>query len=347
MTDNKFDDKKLTTREDFLWGVNMHSSYYSPSYKVSTIEDRIHYAAEMGCKLMRLNANSPEDELDYVVRLCNSYGMKVMLVIYIKDVLVKQTQSQLKEIEKEFFYYTDRYDGLKGFGKADFIQISNEMDLTILSNMKKPDYPTEFDKVEDYDCDILANATEQVKAAIKGVKSSTNEAKTVINFCWEHYGMLTYFYENGVDWDIIGHDWYGDMMNAYETRRNSTAYGIGELLYKKYGKQIIICESNYFQFDLSNQSWDDTKAETYDILIRGMQDAYRQNYVIGYTIYELVDELCFEKAEWKRGDETWYREGHFGLLFADREGNIIEPKPIYYRIKDMIGGKNQPKKLIK
>ncbi len=336
MANNKFNDKKLTTREDFLWGVNMHSSYYSPSYKVSTIEDRIHYAAELGCKLMRLNANSPEDELDRVITLCNSKGMKVMAVVDIKDIVLKPTSEELDDIKDKFNYYATRYDGSKGFGKVDFIQISNEMDLALISKMKHPDYPTEFDKVEDYDLEMLENVTLRVKAAVNGVKSVASNVQTVINFCWEHYGMLSYFYENGVDWDIIGHDWYGDMMNAYETRRNSTAYGIGELLYKKYGKKIIICESNYFQFDLSNKSWDDTKAETFDILIRGMQDAYRQNYVIGYTIYELVDELCFEKEEWKRGDETWYREGHFGLLFADREGNIIEPKPIYYRIQNMI-----------
>ena len=102
MANNKFNDKKLTTREDFLWGVNMHSSYYSPSYKVSTIEERINYAAKMGCKLMRLNANSPEDELDNVVRLCNSKGMKVMAVVDIKDIVLKPTSEELDDIKDKF-----------------------------------------------------------------------------------------------------------------------------------------------------------------------------------------------------------------------------------------------------
>ena len=75
-----------------------------------------------------------------------------------------------------------------------------------------------------------------------------------------------------------------------------------------------------------------------------MEDAYSQEYVIGFTFYELVDELQFESSEWQQGHKTWNREAHFGLLFADRDGNLGESKPIYNRIKKVIGG-NHVKKI--
>ena len=337
-------DKKLTKRNDFLWGVNIHSSYYSKAYKFSNLEDMLYLAKDMGSGIIRLNANSPLDELDTTIKLCNAYGMKVMLVQYIK-LSIKEKNPNLQFIEDDFYNFAVRYNGKNGNGKVDFIQISNEMDLSIMA--VNPKGGSDGDNLDDWVEEHLENVTEQVKAAISGVKKSGTDAKTVINHCWLHYGLLDYFYKNGVDWDIIGHDWYGDMMNAYETRYNSTAYGVGELLYKKFGKPLMICESNYFNFDISSgASWDDTKEETFDILIRGMDDAYRQDYVIGYIFYELIDELQFEKEDWVRGEEKWNREAHFGMVFADREGNIEKPKPIYNRIKRIIGGNCEQKLLI-
>ena len=336
-------DRRLIERDDFLWGVSVHSSYYSKAYKYANLEDEMYLAKNMGSKLIRLGSNSPVDELDATIKLCNAYGMKVMLVHYIKGFTVDTKHSDLQAIEESFYNVALRYNGKNGNGKVDFIQIHNEMDLSIMRKNKIRGL--DGDRPEHWDNNNLQNVTEQVKSAIAGVKKSGIDARTIINFCWIHYGMFDYFYSHGVDWDIIGHDWYADMMNAYETRYESTAYGIGELLYNRYGKQIILCESNYFNYDISSgASWDDTKAETYDILVRCMEDAYRQDYVIGYTFYELLDELTFERQDWVRGDETWNREAHFGLVFTDREGNILEPKPIYERIKNIIGG-NCEKKL--
>lgn len=336
-------DKALTERKDFLWGVNIHSSYYSTAYKFSNLEEMLYRAKDMGSDLIRLNGNSPIDELDATIKLCNAYGMKVMVVQYIKGFTATDKHPDLQSVEDDFYNISMRYNGKNGNGKVDFIQIHNEMDLALMN--VNPKGGSDGERIENWDEQQLRNVTQQVEAAIRGVKKSDATTQTVINFCWLHYGMLDYFYNNGIDWDITGHDWYADQMNAYEIRYNSTVYGIGELLYKKYRKKIIICESNYFNFDISlKDAWDDTKEETFDILIRGMEDAYRQEYVIGYTFYELVDELQFESSEWQRGDKEWNREAHFGMLLADRDGNLGEPKPIYNRIKRIIGG-NCEKKL--
>lgn len=328
-------DKKLTNRPDFLWGVNIHSSYYSAAYKNTNLSENIKRAADMGVKLIRTNSNAPQDELDATVRLCNEFGLKVMLVKYIGDLTVEENYN-LKKIEDDFRNIAEHYNGKNGNGKIDYIQLHNETDLFLMShnpNGGADESGYIWNEVH------LSNVAEQFKAAVRGVKAVNTDIETVINFCWRHFGMLDYFLENGVEWDIVGHDWYGDMMNAYETRLDSTAYGIGEELYKRYGKKVLICESNYFNPDIhSHKSWDDTEptSSVYDILIRGMVDAYHQDYVIGFTFYELIDELQFEKQDWIRGDEEWNREAHFGMYFADRSGNVGEPKPICRRIKKII-----------
>jgi len=329
--------KTLTERKDFLWGVNIHSSYYSTAYKFSNLEEMLYLAKDMGSDLIRLNGNSPIDELDASVKLCNAYGMKVMVVQYINGFTATDMHPDLESVENDFYNVSTRYNGKNGKGKIDFIQIHNEMDLTLMN--VNPKGGSDGDKIEDWDEEQLGFVTAQVKSALRGVEKADSDVKTVINFSWLHYGMLDYFYNNGVEWDITGHDWYADQMNAYKNKHNGTVYGIGELLYKKYGKKIIICESNYFNLDISSRdAWDDSKEETFDILIEGMADAYRQDYVIGFAFYELVDELQFEESNWQCGAEKWNREAHFGLVFADRDGNLGEVKPIYNRIKRIIGG---------
>lgn len=331
---NRTDDK-LISRSDFLWGMNMHSSYYSSAYKYSNLQDNIKRVLDMGAKLIRTNSNTPQTELDETVRLCNDFGLKVMLVQYIRNITVEK-HSDLENITADFKNIAERYNGKKGYGKIDFIQIHNETDLFLMAN--NPNGGAD-DSEYSWNKEHLANVTEQVKAAVRGVKFADSQVKTVINFCWQHFGMLDWFEEHGVEWDIIGHDWYGDMMNAYETRYNSTAYGIGKMLYSRYGKKLLICESNYFNFDIaSHKAWDDAEPEAsdYDILIRGMRDAYSQDYVLGFIFYELADELQFESDIWKRGSKEWNREAHFGMYFADKDGNIGEAKPICNRIKKII-----------
>ena len=101
--------------------------------------------------------------------------------------------------------------------------------------------------------------------------------------------------------------------------------------YKKWGKPIIICETNHF----SPTAIDEENPEAWNILYEIMKEAYKKDYVLGCTFYELLDETCFE-------NETYEREAHFGLIRADKEGNIGEPKAIYHVLKEVLGGEDVP-----
>ena len=75
---------ELTQRSDFIWGVNGHNKGYA-AYPESQVEKQIKVAAELGVGIYRFNYNPATlDEieyLDYVVKLCKAYGLKMMLVM--------------------------------------------------------------------------------------------------------------------------------------------------------------------------------------------------------------------------------------------------------------------------
>ena len=75
---------ELTQRSDFIWGVNGHNKGYV-AYPESQVEKQIKVAAELGVGIYRFNYNPATlDEieyLDYVVKLCKAYGLKMMLVM--------------------------------------------------------------------------------------------------------------------------------------------------------------------------------------------------------------------------------------------------------------------------
>ena len=330
------EDMSLKTREDFLWGICIHTPGFGGAYKESNLEQLVFSAAKMGCGLIRIDTDGTTlAHIDNVVRLANAYKMKVMLILGILgfERRIKERVDYTAPLTEKFRLYAERYNGENGCGRIDFIQIHNEMDNYI-------NFATDFcgrpipdgDKVEHWNKEYLYNVSIQVKAAIDGVRQSNTGIKTVINISWKHYGMLEYFKSVGIDWDITGSDWYEDMMTKIVESEGLTPYAIGKTLYDKFRKPIIICESNVWK----NEAFDENDMKNYENLMSCMQDAYSCNYVIGYTFYELCDEPGREK------NEKWDREAHFGMLACSRNGDITGEKPIYYRIKEFISSDQSP-----
>lgn len=174
----------------------------------------------------------------------------------------------------------------------------------------------------------------QINAAISGIKSGNDDISTVINFTWKHYGMLEWFVEKGVNYDIIGHSWYGNM---YDTVNADYYTGIGTIITEKFNKPIIITEANIraTQEIVDRESTDSTAADWND-LVNCMNEAYAMENVIGFTFYELVDQ-----SDKQQGD-TFNREAYCGLLKYDSDKNLTK-KPIYNRLKNIIGGETLKK----
>ena len=328
-------DPVLTHRNDFNWGVCIHTPEINgTTYHPNNIDWQLKMAADMGVKMIRTGVSSRLYHTDRVIKMANDYGLKVMIVIPIPNRTFDiNTPVDLENVKNTYKTYATRYNGKNGFGKVDYIQIDNEMDNTLMGRFG---VETDGSSINNYHLSDLKVITSQVKAALEGIKSADSDVKSVINFAWKHYGMLDYFYQNGVEWDIIGHDWYSDMMYAEESN-GKTAYEIGDILYEKFGKDIILCETNVFgnSFDFN-----DDDVSNWDVLIRAMQEYYKRDYVKGAVFYELCDQLGWQ------GEDRYEKEAHFGLLYTDKGGNLIKPKPIYYRLQSIIGGTQVEKSAI-
>lgn len=320
-------DPILNYRDDFDWGSVMHAPQWGLPYRADNLELQIKQLAEMGGTLLRVDAVNNWSHLDKTVKLCNAYGIKVMLVVSIPGRTYDPSVSvDLDAIKKHFRKYATRYDGNHGCGKADYIQIDNEMDVSL---MGWTGVETHGKEIANYDAKALAHITKQVKAASEGVAEAGTDIKRIINIAWVHYGILKYFYQNGVEWDITGHDWYQDMFgyggNAEEF------YGSGQELYNLFKKPIIICETNmwmnaYYKEGVEPPNYQ--LSSWWDPLAQALKNYYEKDYVIGCTIYEFYDEPMHNSGE-----------GHFGLNEVNTDGSFKAHKPMYYRAQYMFGGK--------
>lgn len=349
------DDPILTSRDDFDWGAVMHAPSWGPAYSTGNMELQLHQMAEMGCTLLRVDATGNVGALDKTVQLCNAYGIKVMLIVYNpQETYDINAQVDYEAIETHYRTYAQRYDGKHGHGKADYIQIDNEMDVTLMGWAGMGGAGRE---ISEYPVDSLEALSEQMKSAVKGIKNSGADVQSIINIAYVHYGLLKYFHQDGVEWDITGHDWYSDMFNvgnstnAFSQLDPSTAnrdmnyHNSGKELWDLFGKPIIICETNAWANSLNGQSVDETgypeyfkelltneDATFWDGFVYCCEDYYNQPYVIGCTVYEFYDELAHQSGE------TWLGEAHFGMIETNANGTFKKPKPIYYRLKRMWGG---------
>lgn len=304
-------------REDFLFGVNTHCDFY-PVYRRSNAEEQLKLIREMGCGIVRVNFYN-FDFSDFYVPLANANGLKVMLVVdgHVDDF----SEGYNKEADFELFRkVAERYDGNHGFGKVDYIQLSNEVDVKI--SRYNPNFK-DGETVEEFPQPIMQRAYEHFANAAAGIRAAKNDVKIVINAGWKHYGMFLYMKEKGIDFDLLGWDWYTDMSKAME-REGKRSFQLAETLHELFGKDIIVCETNAW----TNGPINDDDVTNWDDLFRIIDDAASYPYVKGLILYECCDEMTFEQ------DGAFNREAHFGLVKSDTHGNMLGIKPVYYKLKE-------------
>ncbi|MCQ2450009.1 MAG: glycosyl hydrolase 53 family protein [Clostridia bacterium] len=308
-------------RTDFLWGVNTHCDFY-PVYRRENAEKQLKLIRDMGSKIVRVNFYN-FDFSDFYIPLANACGLKVMLVVdgYLRDISDNYNAAAEYELYRKI---ADRYDGNHGFGKIDFIQINNEVDVFLSAfNPKFGDGET----IEEFPQPMMQKVYEHFANASAGIRAAKTDVKIVINAGWKHYGMFLYMNEKGIDFDLLGWDWYSDMATAMK-REGKRPFQLAETLHDLFGKDIIVCETNIWTDSLI----DTDDVSNWDDLFGIIDDAVSYPFVKGLIIYECCDEMPFEQ------EGTFNREAHFGLVKADKDGNMLEVKPVYYKLKDYIMG---------
>lgn len=291
----------LTSRKDWLWGVNGHNRDY-PAYPEEKLEEQIKLAAELGVSLYRFNY-TPVNEamfayLDEVVDTCDRYGLKVFLVCFDLDFIGYKFPEKLYDIA---YKTAKRYKG-----RIPMYQASNEQDIPALDLVRLKD-PVGND-ISHYDMLRYADIRRCMEQILLGFKHGDPDAKTVVNISWRHTAILDMFVRDGLRWDITGIDWYWSLDDHGHNNIKETIDHIAELPIP----EIIVAEANNWEGDYRVS---EKQMSEYNLNAMEYYYTYQCQKLKGFLIYELLDEPDKEGGE-----------GHFGLALNDIKGNIGRKK---------------------
>ncbi|MCQ2431158.1 MAG: hypothetical protein MJ175_01000 [Clostridia bacterium] len=307
---------KSSLRNNILWGVNGHNKAHVP-YTEDNTEDIIRLAAEMGSTIYRINYNPTNTEmLSYIngiIDLCHSYGMQVMMCM-------DWMGGTVEEITEHMTYMAEN---LKD--RVEYFQIFNETDIWAAQTDEGTFYNASDwtgTKKDYYNPERVTICIEKVRAAVDAFHSAAPDAKLVINIGYRHYPILDWYVEAGIDWDIIGIDWY-----------DLEGYSITKFL-KSMEKRfpdhdLMICE---FNIAANNGKYEEAEQSRWLKTFFDEMNRYDSSRLKAVIIYELLDETFIQT------DDKWAGEAHFGIVNTGKDGSIGEPKEGYRTVQEMLTG---------
>ena len=284
--------------EDFEIGVACHGNNITAYSK--NVEDYIHKAAQLGVSMIRIDmgSSSPAEIAyqDKVVALCEAYGLNLMAIVY--DTASAETLGK-------------RYGN-----RIKYWQMSNERDneAIITGDGTSRDH---------YDINVIASSIGEIKGISAALRQYAPESKLLVNFTWTHYAFMDFVVEEQVDFDIVGYDWYSNM----ET------YGFEKALTDirdKYGKPILVCESNIWTLDHMDDPNQSEMAPYIKQCIELCLKLKESHNILGYTIYEFLNEP--HKAKDQPGEAV------FGLININENFSMGQPKAAYTELQQYFGG---------
>lgn len=295
-----------SNKENFIWGVNGHSYVNNPTYPKEKLNDQIRKAANLGVTHYRINmapgyTNGVYDwsYMDSVVNTAETYGLKLYVVLYSS---LGGTSQELNSL---------CHDIASHYGsRIEYYQMGNEQDnRCIISG--------DGSLTNMYDLAAYTDIREKLKAMSSGLKAGCPTAKRVINMGYKHTGFIELLNADGVEWDTTGLDWYSNM-DGSSANMLTIVNKIGT--YKQ--QEIIVSELNTRDGNMSK-----TEQEQADYIQQNAVNAYESGHpkLHGFFVYELLDEMAFTDGE-----------GHYGLMYCDRSGNVGQEKIAYGAYKKTI-----------
>ena len=298
------------SRSDFSWGVNGHNRHYA-SYPEKNLKTQVKLAAELGSKIYRFNYNPVTEEdfayLDTVLAEVLAYGMDMMLVL-------DDAQGTPEAIAQRIGATAARYTASSPHGFIRYLQVFGEADIPALLDSNPADVP-DGSRPSHYSDAVINDWYGRFQSALGAIRAVNTDSKTVISISYLHYGFLTALKNKGLQWDIIGLDWYADMGEFSRVLTPVKA---------NFTQDILITETNI------RPSGNNTYApiSTWNWLTDGMAAVYAEPRVKGLIFYELMDEPAISDPV----------EAYCGLVGGTETGDVTARKAIYTYIQEAIGG---------
>lgn len=308
----------------FLWGITVRPHALG-SYSAKVWDRQLKLVKDLGVQYIRLTWQNdgwptPFEFHDPIIDRTKKQGFEIYLVLEALPHVLEQKDPYMDGYNNGF-QIASHYKG-----KIKYYQLLNEAASTAL---KGGEYSGESES--DYDPDKYAKVRDWLKGASEGISKADPKAKKIINDQWTHYAFFDMIARDGIDYDILGWDWFSDMGLMSEKTLSDGEKILMKL--EKFDKPIFLVEVNARPEGVNGQKGQDEEKQAE--FIKNMAEyALGQKSIKGFFILELIDV-----TNSGRGYTDYY-----GIVSAVAKKNgvgvIGKPRKAFEVLKEII--KNNP-----
>ena len=192
---------------NFILGMNGHP-LSREAYKSITPYNQIKLLKDLGIQSYRIDIKadalgsvSESDNLLELLKQANAVNIQILPTIYLTGLDYGLDNTSLnnrgialgKGFVEKYGSYIDTYE------------LGNLEENAVLKN------GTSGSKVSDYDSVKLRKLAYFLKGLNYGIKTFDTNSKTIVNASWLHYAYLQLLINEGLQYDIVGYQWYSNM----------------------------------------------------------------------------------------------------------------------------------------
>ena len=302
-------------KEPFQWGVNVNPSPVR-NYSLEMWIKQMKYVTDLGSGWIRLvydaKVSNRLEIYDEMVNDANKRSIQVLLSLDSTEP-VQTISNPYDDGYKVASEVAEHYKG-----KIKYYQILNEIGGTVV---KGPEFGGEEES--DIDNQKYTQVKEWSKGAITAIRKIDPNAYIVIDSFWTHYKAVEMLIRDGIEFDILGWNWYSDMKMMGDKKLEDGSLLTEKL--KSFEKPIILAEVN--GAPVNGRVNEENQAK----FIKEMADwAYNSGIINGFYVHELVDIA----------PTATRKEGFFGLIkykkSSDGGYTYGDPKKAYEIYKELI-----------
>jgi len=280
--DNKafpsFTQKKEVTLENyeepFMWGINVNPSPVR-NYSLEMWAKQTGYVTDLGVKWIRLvfdyNAADKFKIFDQMIDYAQSQGVNVLLSLDSSEPVTSLGNAY----DDGYKVGSDVAEHYKG--KIRYYQVLNEVGGTVI---KGAQYSGEDES--DFDLEKYEKVRDWSKGAITAIRKIDPSANIVMDFHWTHYAIVDMLLRDGLDFDILGWNWYADMKMMGDKKLSDGTLLVDKII--SYNKPVILAEVNG-----SPAKGQANQTDQADFLQEMADWAYHSGFIKGFYVHELVD----------------------------------------------------------
>lgn len=277
-----------TPADNFIWGVTTRPNALAKYYPTRW-QEQIKLAKDLGIGYVRIDwepdawidgKQDPVGFNDILTAEITKQGMRPYLNF-----------GQNGKITASATAYQDGYDlatriTTANKGKIDYYQLGNEISS---ESLKGGQYPG--DKTDQYDLAKYAKIRDWLKGAEAGIKAADPKAKTVVVGQWTQTAFFDMLQKDGVNFDIIGWDWFSDM-NLMKDVKLSDKTLLTEKL-QSYNKPVMLVEVGQRPDGNKDKGFTMNEDKQVQFISDMANWAHGSGFITGFFAFELTDVTNF------------------------------------------------------